>query len=241
VIFTDHLAVKNPSQSVIKSGVDVGPGKAAVVVPIAGPGLTNPAVAARSLWKDLVPGEGWFVSASYTPDGGGDAVTIPEAKCSALPAGSSNCTRVSVDVTALPAGTGTITLVVDWVDRMRGGLSLGSGNAVCICSRAWWQNKNTAAQNQVLVHEVGHQVGMVADGSGSLPDKVATHYDSSKGHVGDHCHHGVAAGQARYDGAADLTASDCVMYGATNGKLAFCANCVPTVRKLDITGAIASF
>ena len=64
VIYTDHLAVKNPSQSVIRDGVNVGPRAPAVVIPLAGPGLTNPAVQRRYLWKDLVPGEGWFVSAN---------------------------------------------------------------------------------------------------------------------------------------------------------------------------------
>jgi len=241
VIYTDHLAVKNPSQSVIKSDVEVGPGKPAAVIPIAGPGLTNPATKARSLWKNLVPGEGWFVSATYSPDAGGADVAIAEAKCSALPAGASNCTRVSVDVTGLPAGKGTITLVVNWVDRMRGGISLGDGNAVCICTRSWWQDKTTAAQNQVLVHEVGHQVGMVADGSGNAPDKISTLYDSSKGHVGNHCHNGIAAGQARYDLTADGSASTCVMYGATNAYTAFCGNCAPAVRKLDLTRGRPAF
>jgi hypothetical protein len=241
VIYTDHLAVKNPNQSIIKSSVDVGPGKPAVVVPIAGPGLTNPATNTRYLWRDIVPGEGWFVSAKYTPDGGGADVVIPEAKCSALPADSSYRSRVSVNVTELPAGTGSITLAVNWVDRMRGGLSFPGGNAVCICTRAWWANVSTDDQNQVLVHEVGHQVGMVANGTGILPDKVSTHYDSSKGHVGDHCYQGIADGQARYDSAADATASRCVMYGATNSRIAFCANCAPAVRKVDITNAIVRF
>lgn len=241
VIYTDHLAVKNASQSVIRDGVNVGPRKPAVVIPLAGPGLTNPAVQRRYLWKDLVPGEGWFVSATYSADAGGRSVVIPEPKCTALPAHSSSCTSVSVDVTDLPEGTGTITLVVNWVDRMRGGLSLGTGNAVCICTRAWWMDKNTAEQNQVLVHEVGHQIGMVANGTGRLPDRVSTHYDNSKGHVGDHCHQGIPAGQARYDGAADAIAARCVMYGSTSSHIAFCSNCAPAVRKVDVSHAIANF
>jgi len=241
VIYTDHLAVKNFSQSVIKSGVNVGPRRPVVVMPLAGPGLTNPAVQRRYLWKDIVPGEGWFVSATYSPDAGGSDVIIPETKCIAQPAGSSACTSVSIDVTGLPDGRGTITLVVDWVDRMRGGLSFGAGNAVCVCTRAWWLDISSPTQNQVLVHEIGHQVGMVANGTGRLPDRVSTHYDASKGHVGDHCHQGIPPGQARYDRPADLVAARCVMYGTTTANTAFCGNCASAVRKVDVSHAIADF
>jgi hypothetical protein len=241
VIYTDHLAVKNSYQSMIKSGVNVGPRQPPVVIPLAGPGLTNPAIQQRYLWKDLVPGEGWFVSATYSPDSGERDVAIPEAKCTALALGSSACTSVSIDVTSLPVGTGSIMLVVDWVDRMRGGLSFGEGNAVCICTRAWWLDRDAATQNQVLIHEVGHQVGMVASGTGRQPDRVSTHYDGRKGHVGDHCHHGIPPGQARYDRMVDLTAARCVMYGMTTSHTAFCSNCAPAVRKVDISHALANF
>lgn len=87
IAYTNHLAVKNPNQKVIKASVQVGPGKPAVQIPIAGPGLTNPAVKERYLWKNLVPGEGWFVSAKFLKDGGTagtDDINIPEAKCTAV-------------------------------------------------------------------------------------------------------------------------------------------------------------
>lgn len=247
IAYTDHLAVKNPNQRVIKASVQVGPGKPAVDIPIAGPGLTNPAVKDRYLWNNLVPGEGWFVSAKFLRDGGTpgtDDVAIPEAQCTAVPASAAKpdmCKKVSVDVTGLPAGTGTITLEVHWVDRMRGGLSFPGGNLICICTRAWWADKTTEQQNQVMVHELGHTVGMVADGTGKLPDAVATLYTSAKGHVGNHCYNGNADGQARYDSATDSANSTCVMYGATNGKSAFCGNCAPAVRKLDICDGWSKF
>jgi hypothetical protein len=148
---------------------------------------------------------------------------------------------VRIDVTGLAAGRGTITLKVNWVDRMRAGLSFSGGNLICVCTRAWWQNESTADQNQVMVHELGHKVGMVADATGNLPDAVASLYDSSKGHVGNHCHFDRPAGQARYDSSDDSANSKCVMYGATNGKSAFCTNCEPAVRKLDISSGWARF
>lgn len=234
IAYTDHLAVKDAGQVVQKTGVTVGPGAAAVSVPI-----VNAAGDSKSLWKNLVPGEGWFVSASYQTDAGGAAVAIPEASCTAVPTNASvpdNCSAVSIDVTALPAGTGTITLTVDWVNRMRGGVSFG-GNIVCICTRAWWRTKTTAAQNQVMIHELGHQFDMVPQGAGTSTDQPATQYSGS-GHVGSHCHNGISPPQASYSGA---TGSICVMFGATNGVTTFCANCLPCVRKTDLTAGWSAF
>jgi len=74
---------------------------------------------------------------------------------------------------------------------------------------------------------------MVANGTGALPDKVATHY-SGKGHAGDHCFKGCPDGAASYSTSANLTASQCVIFGAVNSKNAFCANCEKAVKKLDI-------
>ncbi len=239
VAYTGHLAVKNPSKTVTKSGVDVGPAKPAVVIPIVGPGINNPADnSTRYLWKGLVTGEGWYVSAKFIPADGTASVDIPEAKCTAVPesAGTPNrCNTVSVDVTGIATGIGSIELVVNWVDRMRGGLSFPGTNLICACTKAWWADKSAEAQNQVMIHEMGHQVNMVANGTGPRPDKVATHYEDSKGHVGDHCYNGAPDGQARYDASADATASICVMYGQTNGKTDFCGNCTPAVRKQDLS------
>jgi hypothetical protein len=134
-----------------------------------------------------------------------------------------------------------LTLKVDWVNRMRGGLSFPNGNLICVCTRAWWKTESTADQVQVMIHEMGHKVGMVPDGTGVLPDKPATYYDA-KGHVGPHCHEGIPAGQAKYDSRADGNASKCVMYGATNGKTAFCAkNCAPVIKKVDLTAGWPAF
>ncbi len=244
--FTDQLAVKNPNQIIRKRNVKVGPGEADVEIGIAGPGLTNSAIKTRALWKDVVPGEGWFVSCEFLKTGGTpgrDEVVIAEAKCQ--PLANARITRyfdkVKVKVDHLSTATGTLTLKVNWVDRMRGGLSFGGGNLICVCTRAWWRNKSTAAQNRVIVHEMGHKVGMVADGTAGLPDKVATHYDSSRGHVGNHCYFGCPDGQARYDSRTDTSNSKCVMFGATNGKGKFCTNCEPAVRKVDISDGWSGF
>lgn len=233
VVFTDHLAVKNPGQVLTRIGVRVGPGRPVVNIPVVGPGLTDPAVDDHALWRDIVPGEDWFVSASFAPDDGSDAVDIPADKCTPSPARTGWSSDVHVDVTGLDAGTGTITLTVDWVDRMRGGVSLGGGATVVVCTRAWWQTISANDQNCTLVHELGHQFGMVPTGADRTLDAHEFQY-TGHGHVGSHCRKGVARA-AGYGDDASLAASRCVMFGTVNGRIAFCGDCAPQVRKVDLT------
>lgn len=234
--FTDHLAVKDEAQD-LETGiaVEVGPGKDPVGFFVEdADGNEHP------LWIDLVSGEDWFVSCQYLPDGGNaaDLIDIPKDKCSFPPefTGTSNITMVDVDVTDLPEGEGHITLTVNYVNRFRGGLSWGGINVVCVCTMAWWQPMSQASQCETITHEIGHKVGMVANGTGNLPDKVSTHYDDSKGHVGNHCYNGCSDGLDNYK---DLPAGEvpiCIMYGsnARNGST-FCANCIPAIVKVDIS------
>lgn len=230
--YTDHLAVKNPNRPQRADGITVGPGVAATAIPVSSTGLRDgDGEAARWLWNNLVTGEGWFVSASYTPDGGGAAVDIPADKVTMTTPGNSD-QSVTVDVTGLPAGTGSITVNVDVVDRMRGGLAIGGAANICICTRSWWNNSNDAKQACTVVHEMGHKVQMVAAGTGGQPDRVSTQY-SGHGHMGSHCHNGLAAGLATY-GNADVTATTCAMFGTVNRRTAFCGNCAPAVKKVDL-------
>ena len=140
---------------------------------------------------------------------------------------------MNIDVSGMTEATGKIYLRVNWVDRMRGGVSFGGTNIVAVCTKAWWKTKSPEAQNGAIIHEVGHQLGMAASGKGILPDKISTFYDSSKGHKGPHCHAGIARGQERYDGKKDKAASKCMMYGATNGISAFCNECSKALKKVD--------
>ncbi|SEA72886.1 hypothetical protein [Rubrimonas cliftonensis] len=230
--YTDHLAVKNAGV-VLRSaaGTQVGPGKPAVRLAVRAAGLRPPnTVATRYLWHDIVTGEGWFVSASYA--GGAATVAIPQAKVTHAGTGD-YWNEVVVDVTGLPAGAGQITVTVNVVDRMRGGLAFG-GAMTCVCTKAWWATQSAAKQKCVVVHEIGHKVQQVTKGTGGQPDRAAKQYDNS-GHVGSHCHQGCAAGQASYATSANLTASTCVMFGTVNQRTAFCADCAPGVKKVDIT------
>lgn len=233
ITYTNHLAVKNPNQRQRKTGVQVGPGQPAAVLGVAAPGLRPPnTVAARSLWNNLVTGESWFVSAVYTPDGGGAAVPIPADKVTSPDAGASK-RRVSVDVTGLPAGTGTVDVFVNVVDRMRAGLALGGAANICVCTIAWWTAQAQDEQAGVVIHEMGHKVQAVPAGRNIEPDRIATQYDNA-GHVGSHCHNGAPAGQADYGSGGNQAASTCVMFGSTNGHNSFCGNCAPAMKKVDI-------
>jgi type VI secretion system secreted protein VgrG len=232
VAYTDHLAVKHANVVIEKDAVPVGPGKPKVQIPVVARGVLPPhANKTCHLWHSLVPGEGWFVEAKFHKTGGG-VTDIPEAKVTGKGSGD-KLNKVEVDVASLPAGTGKIKVKVHVVDLFAGGVSLGGSNKVCVCTRAWWGNSSNADQQQTIIHEVGHTTGMVANATGNLPDKVATHY-ADKGHKGDHCYKGCAAGAANYNTSANLAASQCSMFGSLNGKNAFCDNCAKAVKKLDL-------
>jgi hypothetical protein len=235
--YTGQLAVKKVNLSIPPVKV-TGRSTTPVTIPI-----VDSAGKKYSLWKNVVPREDWFVECYFIKNGGtiANKVNIDKSKCSPISTpryAPDNCKSVNIDISALPAETGTIKLKVNCVDYMRGGLSFKETNIVAICTRAWWRNINDNEQCQVIIHEVGHQLGMVANGKGKLPDKTPYHYDSSKGHVGNHCHYDIAAGQPRYDSSTDLANSKCVMYGSTNGKSAFCTECAKALKKVDLSTGV---
>jgi len=238
VAYTDHLAVKDANEEIPCTNVQGG---ASAPVNIS---IQDGSGKQYALWHNIVTTEDWFVECYFVKNGGTvatDKVAILKDKCTPVqtpgyPTGYFG--NVNIDVSGLPSEIGTITLKINRVNRMRAGLSFGGTNIVAICTKAWWQVITTQNQNEVIVHEVGHQFKMVVDGSGILPEKTANFYDSTKGHVGSHCHTGIPAGQARYDSQADLTLSLCVMYGATNNHSDFCSDCAIAVKKIDLSNGV---
>lgn len=240
IAYTDHLAVKDPDQKVAPVNA-VGGSITPVNVPI----IKRDSIDGNrySLWHNIMPEEDWFVECYFLKDGGSisDRVVIDKSRCTPVQAvgcGVGDCDSVDVDISGLAPNTGKIILTVNWVNRMRGGLSFPKTNIIAVRTRAWWQNKSNDAQNQVIVHEIGHQLGMVSDGTGKLPDKTSYLYDTSKGHIGNHCHMGIPSGQSRYDSQTDGKLSMCVMYGATNGKIAFCIECAKVLQKVDLENGV---
>ena len=88
-----------------------------------------------------------------------------------------------------------------------------------------------------MIHELGHQFDMVPQGR-APPPTSRRRSTAGSGHVGSHCHNGISPPPASYSGA---TGSICVMFGATNGVTTFCANCLPCVRKTDLTAGWSAF
>ncbi len=236
VAYTDHLAVKDSGDTVTKTGVEVGPGKGPVNIPILVGGRT------KYLWKAIVTGESWFVSAKYRKDGETTDVDIPVGSVTAVAANSSipdMCRAVSVDVSSIATAveTGTITLEVNTVNRMRGGLSFGGGNLICVCTRAWWQAIDAAEQVSTMSHELGHKIGMVSDDS-SL-DRTTNQY-TAHGHVGSHCHTGVTLPSGNFDDSA-ISSTTCTMFGSVNGHVDFCEHCAKQVKKVDLSAGWSAF
>jgi hypothetical protein len=228
VAYTDHEAVKDANVTINHHNQDVGPGRGPLSL-----GIVNAAGNQGYLWNNIVTGEGWFVSASFLEDGAAESarINIPAGKCTAVQAAgypADMCDQVSMVVSDLTTTVkrGTISLVVNVVNRMRGGISLG-GNLICICTRSWWSTNSEADQNQTMIHEMGHKIGMVPNNNDL--DRLPNQYDNS-GHRGSHCHAGVSA-RADYSGASGST---CVIFGETNGVTAFCSDCATAVKKQDI-------
>ena len=232
IAYTDHLAVKE------EFGVPVnirGGSSKAVDVPIQD-GFTKKEFA---LWHNI-DGVDWFISCAFKPADGSPAITIGKDKCTprAKVDDAAFFNKVDIDVSGLPRIAGIINLKVHVVNRMRGGLSLGKSNIVAIGTRVNWKDNSTDLQNSIAIHEVGHQLGMACDGAGIKPDKIPTHYNSSQGHVGSHCHYGIPAGQARYDAEADHQKSRCVMYGASGAQSTFCKHCSKSLKKADLKSGV---
>lgn len=236
IAYTDQLAVKKQRQSLIKEDVQVGPLEDPVIIPIFDGHKT------KSLWHDVATGEDWFVSCTFFSDDlfGNSPITKDKCKIIEDPSYPGNYCSVEISVDHLPIGHGEIIIVVNWVDRMRAGLSFRSGPLIVLCTRVWWHKKSTQEQNEVLIHELGHKIGMVSKSAGSHQYNGLNSgrylYDKSKGHVGEHCYFGCPDGQSRYDSDADVANAKCVMYGATKKNLSkFCPDCDKAVRKLDIS------
>lgn len=209
------------------------------------------------LWKDVVPGEGWFVSARFErpgPPGRPPAsVVIPAARCKPSPDRRNEpAYAVEVDLHGLgpriPDGTqGAVVLNLDVVLAFLGGVSAGDGNLVCIATRGFWKASSHGEQNLTLMHELGHALGMVPEGPPPGAPIVAAQagYDgldahpavyTGHGHRGRHCHAGLALPAGDF---TDAQEGACVMFGYRirgSGKgTRFCDDCRSALRKLDLS------
>ncbi len=233
LVWINMLASMAASQVVTSAETTVGPGVASGRLT-----MTDAGGRRRPLWIGL-DARDWFVSAQFIPTGGGAPVNIPKASCTPVPT-SGNANRffwVDVDVASLPAGRGRVQLTVNWVGASFNGVSLGAGNVICIATSITWEGRAHAEMVQTLTHEFGHQFNMVADGTGTQPDKVSTHY-TERDHMGPHCHHNLPL-MDHFRGQP----GDCVLFGESNaGRLPnYCENCTPAMRKMDLSAGFSRF
>lgn len=143
---------------------------------------------------------------------------------------------------------GMLELSVLTVGGFSGGYSDPMANFITIGSAGWDAAYSESKKVQILIHEVGHKVGMVADGKGPAPAAPPNLYGhigtgpnaNNKGHQGPHCEKGMtyAAGTGSWTGTPG-----CVMFGATSGgghatPKTFCADCEKVVRKLDVDARV---
>ena len=228
IAYTDHLAVK---EEFGVAGSTKGGADRSIEIRLRDNNLGKQ----FALWQNL-DGQEWFISCVFKPGDGSSCIPISKDKCLPIerPDFPGYYNMVRIDVRALPQVPGEVELVVYIVNRMRAGLSFGNSNVVAVCTQSWWQTKSNSHQNNVAIHEVGHQLGLVSDGTGIKPDKTPTYYNNSQGHIGPHCHFGIPAGQIRYDSKSDIVRSQCVMYGALSGCSTFCKNCTKALRKSDL-------
>ncbi|MGD8377133.1 MAG: hypothetical protein PVF68_13440, partial [Acidobacteriota bacterium] len=143
-----------------------------------------------------------------------------------------------VNTTGKTRGSGTWGWSMTVIDIVGMGLSLANENLVTIASRDDAGNRVRArTQLNILVHEIGHKIGMVPGRQGDRDlDTQSTYYDG-RGHSGGHCRHPSPL-LATYSGVNPSPPPSCTMFGdiRTNTD-AFCPNCLPSVRKLDVDPA----
>jgi len=150
------------------------------------------------------------------------------------------------------------------VRGFQAGFAYNDINLIAICTKTWWDAKDLGSAVQVVVHEVGHKVGMVAHGDkpaygstpalisasaarkSTLPNSHPNLYGDVRGtndqdHMGPHCTKGAAWDRSKPRGQRWSGSPGCTMFGATAiagnaAPVGFCSDCSKLVRKLDLTG-----
>lgn len=252
VAYTGHLAVKkNDFLKLFISSTTIGSKQKTVTAKV-----QDKAGKVFYLWNKIVTGEDWLISAEFVPDDPKlPIIPIPRSAISAIDEypnfapGRSKAVLVKVSDLSPIQQTGRVILKVAVVDRFRGGLSFSGGNLICVCTRAWWSTIGTDEQNRTMIHEMGHKISLVPGGKAqpshdeSKLDQGKYFYETSQGHVGNHCHNGIADKKAplRYDSQADAATSTCVMYGQITDNSAFCPECATAAKKTDLSNGWKAF
>ncbi len=190
----------------------------------------------KPLWMNIDT-DSWFNDCALRING--TIYRIPESKIIPLEIKPNYYSKIKIDISDLPIqfpATAELLLDVKIINRMRAGLSFGGTHTVALCTKAYWNTFGELNQNQVLIHELGHQVGMVPNGSIKSKLNKGTYYYAHT-HVGDHCYKGCSSTEALKSSSA-IRKSECVMFGATNNKSSFCTDCGRNVKRADLSGGL---
>lgn len=141
-----------------------------------------------------------------------------------------------------PAGTGTwyLDLELREVDGWSNGFAYNEIALLAVAKRTEWKDQSADVIKYTINHEVGHMLGMVADGKRRAPNAPPKLYGDKPGkndrdHTGPHCGRGATwHGKKRgWSGAPK-----CVMFGAdaadSPAPPTYCKDCIKIVRKLDL-------
>lgn len=202
----------------------------------------------RGFEPDEDEGRTWLgptVNCKFVPDHG-TTVAVPLPRDSVYAKGESLHYKIASDqmVVAQTEVTQPGTFVVSGniqVTRETGGFQNSYYRAVVV----GFAGADPATDFHCLVHEIGHMIGLAANGPKVAwqPDKHGEFYEKM-GHTGSHCKT-AAEGSLSFD-AKDETWTGkpgCVMFGSTGTSQAnmapdtFCDACAEQVRKVDLGAA----
>lgn len=205
------------------------------------------------LWHNIEPNVDWFLEClfEYTdPAAGVRRVPVARDRLTPLPydpAEPKACHAINIRLAGLlpiPA-TGRLILRVRLMESAAAGAAFYDTNLLCVAALSPFEPVTMNYQQETLVHEIGHLIGMVPSGpewAQAHPDEADM--DSSKldkgpffySQFGNHCHFGLPAGQAdpSHTGA-------CVMFGGDCQSIRYCVHCAKAVRKVDMSNGWPSF
>lgn len=195
--------------------------------------------------KDRFANKNWLRSATFFPASGAAAVDISAACDVKKYEGSSFASTIIVDRRKFPPSPqaredGQIEINVVTVSS-----ATFSGDRMLHQCTVAVQKMNRAGKNLPFVnrkrgdfesgpdctciHEIGHSLNMVTDGSRNLPDNRGNHTRNRIHGIGDHC--------LPVPAPSVITGTHCVMYGIGKpGRLeTFCPHCEIELRKMNLS------
>lgn len=176
------------------------------------------------------PAVSWFWSATFTPMIG-KPVALSQASFRPI-----DPYTLEVDTASLPRSTGNLEVIVRVVDIQGMGLSLPSENLVTVASKRLDGSRvPSSTMAGILVHEIGHKIGMVPGPQGDRDLDEQSSYYHGRGHSGGHCRHPSPL-LDNYLGARPKPPPGCTMFGdIRTNTTKFCALCETSLRKLDLS------